>query len=77
MSHKELQDGLCCKLVQPCPRPDKPQISSIAKDVWEISRESLTKQEKLGSGCFGEVWKGSTVSFLLKFAEFILTIRFR
>jgi len=54
-------DGLCCRLTQPCPI-DKPATFSIAKDVWEIDRNQLTLQKKLGAGMFGEVWKGKTVN---------------
>ena len=50
-------DGLCCRLTQSCPI-DKPTTFSIAKDVWEIDRNQLTLQKKLGAGMFGEVWKG-------------------
>ena len=28
------------------------------KDVYEVSRDSLEKKELLGSGNFGEVWRG-------------------
>lgn len=51
-------DGLCCKLVRSCPMLEKPQTFTIAKDVWEIPRDSLLLQKKLGAGMFGEVWKG-------------------
>ena len=37
---------------------EKPQTITIAKDVWEIPREQLKLQKKLGAGMFGEVWKG-------------------
>jgi len=51
-------DGLCCRLVNPCPLMEKPQTITIARDVWEISRDSLKLEKKLGQGMFGEVWKG-------------------
>ena len=51
-------DGLCCRLVKPCPILEKPQTLTIARDVWEINRDSLRLQKKLGAGMFGEVWKG-------------------
>nr|XP_002126540.1 tyrosine-protein kinase Fgr-like [Ciona intestinalis] len=51
-------DGLCCRLTNPCPKNEKPETSGIAPDVWEIDREQLTLQKKLGAGMFGEVWKG-------------------
>lgn len=36
----------------------KPQTQGLAKDAWEIPRESLRLEVKLGQGCFGEVWMG-------------------
>lgn len=50
-------DGLCCRLTKPCSTED-PKPSSFAHDVWEIEREELYLQTKLGAGMFGEVWKG-------------------
>nr|XP_058894027.1 proto-oncogene tyrosine-protein kinase Src isoform X11 [Kogia breviceps] len=37
----------------------KPQTQGLAKDAWEIPRESLRLEVKLGQGCFGEVWMGT------------------
>ncbi|NXG38192.1 HCK kinase, partial [Dromaius novaehollandiae] len=47
-------DGLCQRLARPCsaPKPRKPW----EKDAWEIPRESLKMEKKLGAGQFGEVW---------------------
>ncbi|XP_030636810.1 tyrosine-protein kinase Yes [Chanos chanos] len=50
-------DGLCHKLTGVCPTV-RPHTQGLAKDAWEIPRESLTLQLKLGQGCFGEVWMG-------------------
>ncbi|NP_001274717.1 tyrosine-protein kinase STK [Hydra vulgaris] len=50
-------DGLVCALTLPCPK-DKPVTGGIAKDAWEIPRESLRLNRKLGAGQFGEVWAG-------------------
>uniref|UniRef100_A0ACB8F7E0 Uncharacterized protein n=1 Tax=Sphaerodactylus townsendi TaxID=933632 RepID=A0ACB8F7E0_9SAUR len=52
--YKELSDGLCQKLSNPCvaPKPQKPW----EKDAWEIPRDSLKLEKKLGAGQFGEVW---------------------
>ncbi|XP_076803953.1 proto-oncogene tyrosine-protein kinase Src-like isoform X3 [Clavelina lepadiformis] len=50
-------DGLCYRLYHPCPLV-VPSTGTIARDVWEIGREELTLQKKLGAGMFGEVWKG-------------------
>lgn len=51
-------DGLCQKLTHPCrvPKPQKPW----EKDAWEIPRESLYLERKLGAGQFGEVWMGES-----------------
>ncbi|KAM4692018.1 tyrosine-protein kinase HCK [Rhinophrynus dorsalis] len=47
-------DGLCQCLTVPCQtaRPEKPW----EKDAWEIPRESLSLERKLGAGQFGDVW---------------------
>uniref|UniRef100_A0A8C3U283 Tyrosine-protein kinase n=1 Tax=Catharus ustulatus TaxID=91951 RepID=A0A8C3U283_CATUS len=52
--YKGQSDGLCQKLTHPCrvPKPQKPW----EKDAWEIPRESLSLERKLGAGQFGEVW---------------------
>ncbi|OBS78002.1 hypothetical protein A6R68_19611 [Neotoma lepida] len=54
--YKKGKDGLCQKLSVPClsPKPQKPW----EKDAWEIPRESLQMEKKLGAGQFGEVWMG-------------------
>jgi len=54
------QDGLCCVLKEPCkkPKPVMSDLSSSTKDNYEIQRSSLQFIKKLGSGQFGEVWKG-------------------
>ncbi|KAM9525091.1 proto-oncogene tyrosine-protein kinase Src-like isoform 1-T1 [Salvelinus alpinus] len=51
-------DGLCHCLTEVCPVL-KPQTQGLARDAWEISRESLHLDLKLGQGCFGEVWMGT------------------
>lgn len=52
--YKKGNDGLCQKLTVPCvsSKPQKPW----EKDAWEIPRESLKLEKKLGAGQFGEVW---------------------
>uniref|UniRef100_A0A4X2L7C3 Tyrosine-protein kinase n=1 Tax=Vombatus ursinus TaxID=29139 RepID=A0A4X2L7C3_VOMUR len=55
---KEHADGLCHRLTNVCPT-SKPQTQGLAKDAWEIPRESLRLEVKLGQGCFGEVWMGT------------------
>ncbi|XP_058712377.1 tyrosine-protein kinase Fgr [Poecile atricapillus] len=54
----EYNDGLCHLLTHPCPAV-KPQTLGLAKDAWEIARESITLDGKLGMGCFGAVWMGT------------------
>ncbi|TPP66809.1 Non-specific protein-tyrosine kinase [Fasciola gigantica] len=53
-------DGLCCCLTRPCPRPPPVpnDLSRLTRDQWEIPRSSLALIERLGSGQFGDVWKG-------------------
>ncbi|KAI4890508.1 hypothetical protein NFI96_011445, partial [Prochilodus magdalenae] len=51
-------DGLCHRLTGVCPTV-RPHTQGLAKDAWEISRESLSLEVKLGQGCFGEVWMGT------------------
>jgi len=55
----EHADGLCHRLTTVCPTV-KPQTQGLAKDAWEIPRESLRLELKLGQGCFGEVWMGKS-----------------
>ncbi|KAJ8289443.1 hypothetical protein GJAV_G00001370 [Gymnothorax javanicus] len=49
-------DGLCTVLSKPCQTrmPQKPWW----QDEWEIPRESLKLERRLGAGQFGEVWMG-------------------
>ncbi|MBN3277257.1 LCK kinase, partial [Polyodon spathula] len=49
-------DGLCTRLVKHCQTrvPQKPWW----QDEWEIPRETLKLESKLGAGQFGEVWMG-------------------
>ncbi|KAG7225009.1 hypothetical protein INR49_014927 [Caranx melampygus] len=56
--YTEHADGLCHRLTTVCPTV-KPQTQGLAKDAWEIPRESLRLELKLGQGCFGEVWMGT------------------
>lgn len=55
----EHADGLCHSLSDICPVL-KPQTQGLSKDAWEIPRESLRLDLKLGQGCFGEVWMGKS-----------------
>ncbi|MEE6528613.1 hypothetical protein FKM82_031141, partial [Ascaphus truei] len=54
----EFNDGLCHLLTQACDNL-KPQTLGLSKDAWEISRDSISLDKKLGQGCFGDVWKGT------------------
>ncbi|CAB1335942.1 unnamed protein product, partial [Coregonus sp. 'balchen'] len=60
--YKKQGDGLCQALTSPClsPKPQKPW----EKDAWEIPRDSLKLDRRLGAGQFGEVWMGSLLDFL-------------
>ncbi|KAE8279773.1 Tyrosine-protein kinase yes [Larimichthys crocea] len=69
--YTEHADGLCHRLTTVCPTV-KPQTQGLAKDAWEIPRESLRLELKLGQGCFGEVWMGTwngTTKVAIKTAE--------
>ncbi|PWA25182.1 hypothetical protein CCH79_00005471 [Gambusia affinis] len=61
--YTEHVDGLCYRLTTVCPTV-KPQTQGLAKDAWEIPRESLRLDVRLGQGCFGDVWMGSLLDFL-------------
>lgn len=52
--------GLLNNLTVPCPKlkPVMRDLSRKMKDKWEIDRRCLRMTEKLGSGNFGDVWKG-------------------
>ncbi|XP_008317256.1 proto-oncogene tyrosine-protein kinase Src isoform X1 [Cynoglossus semilaevis] len=56
--YRKHADGLCHSLSDICPVL-KPQTQGLSKDAWEIPRESLRLDVKLGQGCFGEVWMGT------------------
>lgn len=53
-------DGLCFKLTMPCLKikPIMYDLSRETKDHWEIDRKELVKRELIGSGNFGEVYRG-------------------
>lgn len=42
-----------------------PQTVGLAKDAWEVARDSLFLEKKLGQGCFAEVWSGKAVKTVL------------
>ncbi|CAH6778234.1 Fyn [Phodopus roborovskii] len=56
--YSEKADGLCFNLTvisSSC----TPQTSGLSKDAWEVARDSLFLEKKLGQGCFAEVWLGT------------------
>ncbi|XP_064420682.1 tyrosine-protein kinase HCK [Latimeria chalumnae] len=52
--YRKQNDGLCQKLTESCAN-QKPQ-QPWEKDAWEISRDTLKLDRRLGAGQFGEVW---------------------
>lgn len=66
--HPEHADGLCYQLTTVCPTV-KPQTQGLAKDAWEIPRESLRLEVKLGQGCFGEVWMGKSLQHSTMYSQ--------
>ncbi|XP_060793364.1 proto-oncogene tyrosine-protein kinase Src isoform X2 [Neoarius graeffei] len=57
--YRKHADGLCHCLTDVCPVLKPPQTQGLARDAWEIPRDSLRLDVKLGQGCFGEVWMGT------------------
>lgn len=53
----EKADGLCFNLTE-IASSCTPQTSGLAKDAWEVARDTLFLEKKLGQGCFAEVWLG-------------------
>ncbi|XP_050400024.1 tyrosine-protein kinase SRK2 [Patella vulgata] len=53
-NYKENHDGLCCQLSGACPRI-RP---SVQFRELEVNRDAIKLMERLGAGCFGEVFKG-------------------
>ena len=62
-----IADGLCYRLTKACPKvqPTRYELAYSMKDQYEVSRDSLEKKELLGSGNFGEVWRGVYVQIRL------------
>uniref|UniRef100_A0A8C6VJP0 Tyrosine-protein kinase n=1 Tax=Naja naja TaxID=35670 RepID=A0A8C6VJP0_NAJNA len=56
--YREFNDGLCYLLTKVCPTL-RPQTMGLSKDAWEIGRNSIHFDRKLGMGCFGDVWMGT------------------
>lgn len=53
----EHADGLCFDLMGVCVNYI-PDTVGLSHDSWEISRETLNLELKLGTGCFAEVFYG-------------------
>ena len=53
-------DGLCTKLTLPCPK-SRPVVQFRE---LEVTRDAVKLFNRLGAGCFGEVWKGLTTSIV-------------
>lgn len=59
--YQKNSDGLNCKLLFPAAHTSNPEtagLSKSTKDQWEISRDSIKLDKRLGAGQFGEVWQG-------------------
>ncbi|KAL7670920.1 hypothetical protein ACOME3_005835 [Neoechinorhynchus agilis] len=58
--YKQISDGLCCRLTYPCPKtvPTLPDLSYDDLDQVELDRKCIRLINKIGSGNYGEVWKG-------------------
>ncbi|XP_039603878.1 tyrosine-protein kinase fynb isoform X2 [Polypterus senegalus] len=56
--YSEKADGLCFNLTNVC-KNYTPHTLGLSKDQWEITRDSLNLEKKLGMGCFAEVWYGT------------------
>ncbi|TNN85768.1 Proto-oncogene tyrosine-protein kinase Yrk [Liparis tanakae] len=57
MGRNGTNDGLCYYLTMPCIN-STPLTMGLGRDAWEVLRETLSMQRKLGQGCFGDVWMG-------------------
>lgn len=53
-------DGLCYYLTTACVNAT-PLTMGLGRDAWEVSRNTLSLKQKLGMGCFGDVWMGESL----------------
>ena len=56
----ESADGLCFNLTGVCVNYI-PDTLGLNHDAWEISRDALELEVKLGTGCFAEVFYGKKI----------------
>ncbi|XP_071117374.1 proto-oncogene tyrosine-protein kinase Src-like isoform X1 [Haliotis cracherodii] len=58
--HKQHPDGISRKLAGACPKLPPP----VHFRELQVDRSAVQTQQKLGQGCFGEVWKGKLWNIL-------------
>ena len=54
-------DGLCCLLMHPVPKSDRPSTLGLSHDTadqYEMPKKDFHLVRKIGHGQFGEVWEG-------------------
>lgn len=56
--YSQQADGLCCSLTAICPKILPSVIGLSYKDEWEVERQSITLNKKIGEGDFGGIWEG-------------------
>lgn len=56
----ESADGLCFNLTGVCVNYI-PDTVGLSHDAWEISRDTLELEVKLGTGCFADVFYGKKI----------------
>lgn len=68
----ESADGLCFNLTGVCVNYI-PDTVGLSHDAWEISRDALELEVKLGTGCFADVFYGKkipqTEDFIFAFSQ--------
>ena len=61
VAHYQVAKEMCDQLMYPCVSPERPTTAGLSKHTnseWEIDRKQIKLVEKIGTGQFGEVWKG-------------------
>lgn len=69
----ESADGLCFNLTGVCVNYI-PDTLGLSHDAWEISRDTLELEVKLGTGCFADVFYGKKIPQKLPSFFFIFTV---